>query len=292
MVNPEGFGNNRLAGPLKPAPGGSILSGMEAIRPEAVAGLFYPGERTALQREVSGLLEQARTQETSGETPPRAVVAPHAGYPFSGALAARAYAHIAPFSERYQRVLLLGPSHRVPLRGLAVSTAGAFRTPLGDIALDRRECEALGALADVDQRDDAHAHEHSLEVHLPFLQTLLGEFRLIPVVVGDASPRQVAPVVERYWDDPATLIVISTDLSHFLDYDRARAVDRRTCDAVEALDYNALAHEQACGRNPLRGLLAVAKDRGANATTLGLYNSGDVTGERSRVVGYGAWLVQ
>ena len=255
-----------------------------------MAGLFYPGEAASLRGEVRSLLQQE--QAPTAPAPPRALVVPHAGYPYSGALAARAYARIAPFREQYQRVLLLGPSHRVPFRGLAVSSADFFRTPLGRIPVDDTGRQELAALAGVQLRDDAHAMEHSLEVQLPFLQELLGEFRLLPVVVGDADARQVAPVIEAFWDDPATLVVISTDLSHFLDYDSARRLDERTCSAVERFDHEAIEQEQACGRNPLRGLLAVARDRQAEIATLGLCNSGDVTGDHSRVVGYGAWLLQ
>lgn len=263
---------------------------MTTTRPAAVAGMFYPGEPAALYQQIDALMDRA--PPVDDEAPPRALVVPHAGYPYSGPVAAQAYAHIAPFREQYERVLLLGPSHRVPFRGMALSSADAFTTPLGDVPLDTRECETLLGYEGVQEMDAAHAMEHSLEVQLPFLQRLLGDFRLIPLSVGDVPVQQVASVIERYWDDPATLVVISTDLSHFLTLRQAEELDDRTRRAIEQRDYKAIGDDQACGRYPLRGLLKVLDDQDAGIETLAMGTSADATGDASRVVGYGAWLVQ
>ena len=263
---------------------------MTTTRPPAVAGMFYPGEPGELNQQIDALMD--RTGPVGEEGPPRALVVPHAGYPYSGPVAAQAYAHIAPFRDQYERVLLLGPSHRVPFRGMALSSAEAFTTPLGDVPLDRPECQALLNQAGVQEMDAAHAMEHSLEVQLPFLQRLLGDFRLIPLSVGDVPVDQVAAVIERYWADPATLVVISTDLSHFLTLRQAEELDDRTRHAIEQRDYKAIGDDQACGRYPLRGLLKVLDDHDAGIETLAMGTSADTTGDASRVVGYGAWLVQ
>lgn len=263
---------------------------MTTTRPPAVAGMFYPGEPAALNQQIDALMDRARPVDD--KEPPRALVVPHAGYPYSGPVAAQAYAHIAPFREQYERVLLLGPSHRVPFRGMALSSADAFTTPLGDVPLDTRECQVLLGYEGVQEMDAAHAMEHSLEVQLPFLQRLLGDFRLIPLSVGDVPVQQVAAVIERYWADPATLMVISTDLSHFFTLKQAEELDDRTREAIERRDYKAIGDDQACGRYPLRGLLKVLDDQDAGIETLAMGTSADTTGDASRVVGYGAWLVQ
>ncbi|SCZ56351.1 AmmeMemoRadiSam system protein B [Thiohalomonas denitrificans] len=259
---------------------------MTSTRPPAVAGLFYPSDPTELQELVLELLNAA---PEPGSSVPKAIIAPHAGYPYSGAIAARAYACLASARERITRVVLLGPSHRVPLLGLATSGADFFHTPLGDIPLDRVSIASVEALPQVKRLDAAHQMEHSLEVHLPFLQGLLGSFRLVPLVVGDATPEETAEVLEHLWGSEETAIVISSDLSHFHDYATAQRLDRSTRDAIEQLDCSAIGHEDACGRNPIRGLLLAAKRRGLTVKTLQLGNSADAAGPRDSVVGYGAW---
>ena len=265
---------------------------MTATRPPAVAGLFYADDPAALDQQIDALMNNVEPASGQDDEPPRALVVPHAGYPYSGPVAARAYARIAPFRGQYERVLLLGPSHRVPFRGMALSSADAFTTPLGDVPLDKAESHALLDYAGVEEIDAAHSMEHSLEVQLPFLQRLLGDFQLIPLSVGDVSVQQVAAVIERYWGDPATLVVISTDLSHFFTLRQAEERDQRTRRAIEQRDYKAIGDEQACGRYPLRGLLKVLDDHDAGIETLAMGTSADTTGDASRVVGYGSWLVQ
>jgi hypothetical protein len=260
---------------------------MIRIREAAVAGSFYPAEPGALRATVLRLLDQVPGADGPA---PVALVVPHAGYVYSGPVAATAYARLRPFRERYRRVVLLGPAHCVAFEGLALSAAGAFRTPLGDVAIDGAATAALDHPA-VRSFEAAHAPEHSLEVQLPFLQCVLDSFTLVPLVVGQAAPDTVAEVIEQLWDGPETLIVVSTDLSHYLAYDAARRHDSGTCRAVESLDHSRIGHSNACGAAPLRGLLVAARRRGLRAVTLDLRNSGDTAAGRGRVVGYGAWML-
>ena len=260
---------------------------MTSVRPAAVAGAFYPGGPKELDATVQYHLSQV---EPADAPVPKAIIAPHAGYIYSGAVAASAYARILPARDAIKRVVLLGPCHRVAVRGLAVSGADAFATPLGDVPLDRQAIAGILALPQVEVFDATHEQEHSLEVHLPFLQVILEAFSIVPVVVGEADAAQVAEVLEHLWGGPETLIVVSTDLSHYHDYEAARRRDRATCGAIEALDGARIGREDACGRMPVSGLLALAKRRGMGVTTVDLRNSGDTAGPRDRVVGYGAWV--
>jgi len=256
-----------------------------AIRPAAVAGSFYPDAPALLAGAVDACLRGA-TCAPAGLAP-KVLLAPHAGFIYSGPIAGSAYALLAPWRQRIRRVVLLGPSHRVALRGLAAPHAQAFATPLGEVAVDRA---ALGGLADLPQvgfNDAAHAREHALEVQLPFLQRVLDRFTLVPLVVGRATPAEVAEVLERLWGGEETLIVISSDLSHYLPYAEARALDRATIERVLRLDAD-LDADQACGAAPLAGALVAARRHGLAARLLDLRNSGDTAGERARVVGYGA----
>lgn len=258
------------------------------VRQPAVAGQFYPAAPRRLRTTVEGFLRQA---QGNGDAPPaaipRAIIAPHAGYPYSGPIAASVYAQVAPGRDAIRRVILLGPAHRVPVRGLAASSAGAFATPLGDVPLDREAVRRLVELPQVILFDEAHAPEHGLEVHLPFLQITLSDFHLVPLVVGEATPGEVAEVLEPFAGDDRALLVISSDLSHYLDYESARRMDRQTSDAIEALQ--PLAAGQACGRHAINGLLQLARRHRWRARTLDLRNSGDTAGPRDQVVGYGAY---
>jgi hypothetical protein len=263
---------------------------MIRIREAAVAGSFYPADAAELRGAVQRMLDAA---PAAAEPAPAALVVPHAGYAYSGPVAASAYARLQRHRQRYRRVLLLGPCHRVPFSGLALSDADVFRTPLGDVPLDRGAIDSLDHPA-VIRFDVAHRTEHSLEVQLPFLQVVLGAFTLVPIVVGDASPETVAAVIDRVWRGPGDLLIVSSDLSHYLPYEQARRRDRGTCLAIESLDGGDIAHSEACGATPLRGLLIAAARRGLRAVTLDLRNSGDTAGSpddsMSQVVGYGAWM--
>ena len=258
---------------------------MTMIRTPAVAGSFYPGDAAQLGRTVGFLLDEV---ENGVGAAPKALIVPHAGYIYSGPVAATAYARLRPHRDQYRRVVLLGPCHRVPVNGLALSGADVFRTPLGDVSLDRERIAGI-ALPGVEVFDETHQFEHSLEVHLPFLQSVLPDFLLIPIVVGYTRPERVAEVLDELWGGPETLIVISSDLSHYQEYDRARAMDARTCHAIETMETGGLDHDTACGATPIAGLLITAKRRGMQVMTLDLRNSGDTAGDRDAVVGYGAW---
>jgi len=262
-----------------------------SIRQPAVAGTFYPADPQQLRDMVDGYLQEAARRIRDEQEAPKALIAPHAGYIYSGPVAASAYARLAPAHDRIRRVVLLGPSHRVPFRGIATSGATHFRTPLGTIPLDRTSIEQIETFPQVVRLDEAHAYEHSLEVHLPFLQEVLDSFTLVPLVVGEATPQQVSEVIEALWDGPETLIVISSDLSHYHDYETARRLDSATSRAIEALQPEAIQYEDACGRNPVNGLLELARRHGLHARTVDLRNSGDTAGPRDQVVGYGAYLI-
>ncbi|HHO67686.1 MAG TPA: AmmeMemoRadiSam system protein B [Gammaproteobacteria bacterium] len=259
---------------------------MIQIRQPAVAGMFYPDDPALLQQQVEDFLAG---EEAAAGPPPKALIVPHAGYIYSGPVAARAYARLKPLRSRIRRVVLLGPAHRVAFRGLAASSARYFATPLGLVPVDQAAVEQILSLPQVQVLDEAHRDEHSLEVQLPFLQTVLDDFSLVPLVVGDAEPGEVAEVLEQLWDGDETLFVISSDLSHYHDYETARTIDSATSRAIEQLHPEAIHYEQACGRNPLNGLLLAARRHGLQAHTLDLRNSGDTAGPRDRVVGYGAY---
>lgn len=256
-----------------------------SIRPPAVAGMFYSGSTIPLDAEVREYLSHAVTTATSA---PKALIVPHAGYIYSAPVAASAYACLAAARSQIRRVVLLGPTHRVAVRGLALPDATVFDTPLGGVQLDTELMNAVAALPQVQQSRAAHALEHSLEVQLPFLQVVLDEFTLLPLAVGMASAEDVAAVLDRVWGGPETLIVISSDLSHYHSYTDAQRLDRETARQIVALQPLA-DHEQACGATPVNGLLLCARQRGLKVQLLDLRNSGDTAGDRMRVVGYGAF---
>jgi AmmeMemoRadiSam system protein B len=259
---------------------------MPAVRPAAVAGTFYPGDASALAAEVAAYLAEALPGRAARA--PKAIIAPHAGYMYSGAVAASIYARLAPLNGIVKRVVLAGPAHRVYVSGAAVPATQAFASPLGPVPLDLEAIEALRALGFVEVSDRAHATEHSLEVHLPFLQSVLGPFSLVPVVVGDASAEEMAQLFDALWGGPETLIVVSSDLSHYLPYDAARGRDRETARAIVNLDAR-LVPEEACGAAPINGLLEAARRHRMTAEMVDLRNSGDTAGGLDRVVGYGAF---
>lgn len=262
---------------------------MNHIREAAVAGRFYPARAAQLQQTVTDFL----AEEAGGEaTLPKAIIAPHAGYIYSGSIAASAYKWLvaAQAEAVIERVVLLGPSHFVPFRGLALSTADAFATPLGDISLDKTAAVRLVSLPQVIEMDAAHRQEHSLEVHLPFLQSTLGTFWLLPLTVGEASPDEVAAVLDAVWGGPETLIVVSSDLSHYRPYPAAKKLDQTTAKVIETLQPDKLGREQVCGQVAIQGLLLAAQRHGLTARTVDLRNSGDTAGPKDRVVGYGAWV--
>lgn len=259
---------------------------MTSIRKAAVAGMFYPDAPDVLKHDVQGYLNAPNVTATSV---PKAIIAPHAGYRYSGATAGKIYARLEPARDIITRVILMGPCHRVAVRGLALSGADGFETPLGRVPVDKDAENLIRDMPGVTAFPATHAQEHSLEVHLPFLQELLTDFKVVPIVVSEASPADVAAVLQKLWGGPETLIVISSDLSHFLDYDGARAIDARTADAITSFAPDKIERNGACGRFPVSGLLHLAKQRGMRVETVDMCNSGDTAGSKDKVVGYGAW---
>ena len=265
----------------------SIFRNSNTVRPAAVAGMFYPSDHRECAALVTHLLEE---NSATGTEKPKALILPHAGYIYSGPIAAKGYNLLRNFSQEIHRVVLLGPSHRVPLRGMALSSAAQFATPLGQVKIDHSEEDVLLQMPEIQINDDAHALEHSLEVHLPFLQTLLPSFQLIPIVVGYSSPQSVARVLAHFWDQDDCLIVVSSDLSHYLDYQTAKRVDQQTSGAILRGEHD-LQGEQACGCHALNGLLLLAGERSAKIDCVALANSADTAGPRDQVVGYGSYII-
>ena len=266
---------------LRPSGG----SASRRVKPPNVAGAFYPASGDALRREVDARLGQARAEGPA----PKALIAPHAGYRYSGPVAASAYARLKPRAHEIRRVVLLGPTHYHRLHGVAVPGAESFLTPLGPVPIDAASVTRALEHVFVRRFDPAFEREHSLEVHLPFLMRVLPRFTVAPFLVGEASPAEIDTLLEGLWGGPETAIVISSDLSHYLDYESARSLDAKTSEAIVALRHDAVGYEQACGRNAVNGLLHLAKRRDLEAHVLDVRNSGDTAGPRDRVVGYGAY---
>lgn len=256
-------------------------------RRPAVAGLFYPDDPIELRAMVDHFLSDAKTEAKV----PKAIIAPHAGYIYSGPIAASAYARLKQARDSITRVVLIGPSHRVAFRGLAVTRTNYYTTPLGKVIIDRTAIESLMKLPFVEYIEQAHTHEHSLEVHLPFLQETLADFKLVPIVAGDASADQVSRALDLVWGGPETLIVISSDLSHYHDYLSAKKLDQQTSTLIEQMQYEKLSSEDACGKVPVSGLLKLLRQKSMSIKAVDLRNSGDTAGDKNRVVGYGAYVV-
>ncbi|WP_339644882.1 AmmeMemoRadiSam system protein B [uncultured Porticoccus sp.] len=266
---------------------------MIATRTAAVAGTFYPADPAVLQHEVDELLAGASCDIDAPPNVcrPKALIVPHAGYRFSGPTAATAYRCLSPVNQDISRVIVIGPCHRIPLRGMAAPSAATFQTPLGDVPVDRQSIDKLVRQALVTVNDDAHQFEHSIEVQLPFLQRVLHEFTVLPLVVGNTPREHVTDVLRRLWGSGETLIVISTDLSHYHHYQDAQRLDKLTSTMIEGFDSH-LTSEQACGSRAVNGLLKLAEEAHLKLHTLDVRNSGDTTaGDKDRVVGYGAYVI-
>jgi len=272
-----------------------------SVRPPAVAGRFYPDNPVELRRMIEYFLREAAVPTGSAcraevgsswrRPVPKAIIAPHAGYPYSGPVAASAYAQLAPARDIVKRVVLFGPSHYELFDGLASSSVQAFATPLGTVPVDTAAvAEICSRLPQVSVRDDAHADEHALEVQLPFLQVALAEFKIVPLLVGEASDEEIEAVIETLWGDDETRFVISSDLSHYHDYETAQTTDSETARIIESLDAKKLHGDLACGCRPICGLMSAAKERGLRCRNVDLRNSGDTSGDRDHVVGYGAFV--
>ncbi len=277
---------------------------MSGVREPAVAGRFYPANPVELRATIRGLLSAAKATERSPDLPaaphenlhappaPKGIIAPHAGYVYSGPIAASAYSALDGLRGRVRRVILFGPAHFVRLRGMALPTAEIFETPLGPVPIDREATERAVGLPFVLLNDAAHAREHSLEVHVPFLQEVLGDFQVVPLAVGEVTADEVSQVIELLWGGDETLFVVSSDLSHFHDYETAMRIDTETARLIESLRFEELTGDRCCGFRPISGMLEAARHRGLHVRRLDLRNSGDTAGPRDRVVGYGAFVVE
>ena len=260
---------------------------IRTVRKPAVAGAFYPADPGLLRSLIERFLAEASRRGPQ----PEGLIVPHAGYVYSGPIAGNAYALLTSTTGQIDRVAILGPAHYVPFAGLAASAADAFATPLGELPVDQTVMDELTRLPQVQVSEVAHQQEHSLEVQLPFLQVTLGEVPIVPLVVGQASPEEVADIVRALRATPGTLIVVSSDLSHYLDYWTAKAVDAETAQAIESLQWQVISGDRACGYAAVRGLLKEAAEEGLQVTTLDLRNSGDTAGDKRQVVGYGAFAL-
>ncbi len=255
------------------------------VRQAAVAGFFYPGNETVLHNNIRQMLAETKPSLEH----PKLMIAPHAGYIYSGPVAASAYALLQGASEKIQRVVLLGPSHRLFFEGVAFPSHDAFSTPLGDVPLDRNLIREVMQAHEIQPNDLAHRDEHSLEVHLPFLQSVLKDFSLVPMLAGQVSPEIVAELLQEMWGGEETLIVCSTDLSHYLEYNHAQRMDQKTSEAIVSIRPEQIAHENACGGAALKGALLAARKNGLQGSLVDLRNSGDTAGDKTKVVGYGAY---
>jgi len=259
---------------------------MGSIKHPAVAGLFYPDDPEELRSQVAIFLSEGQAGRVEK---PKALIAPHAGYIYSGATAGHAYAQLESIADKIQHVVILAPSHRLAFPGIGYSSAEQFQTPIGNLKVNQNAIALISALPQVNQIDEAFEKEHSLEVQLPFLQMVLEDIQITPLLISDARCSEVAEVLEQLWGGDETLIVVSSDLSHYLDYKDAQKRDQEATQAIEQLEPNALASDHACGRTPIGGLLIAAHNHHLNVTTLDLRNSGDTAGTHSQVVGYGAY---
>ena len=257
-------------------------------RQPAVSGTFYPADPSQLHQMLSKFLSASESMRSV----PKAIIAPHAGYIYSGSIAASAYSRLKKAHDRITRVVLIGPSHHVAFSGLALSQCTAFMTPLGSVIVDQEALETIASFPFVNYIEQAHVYEHSLEVQLPFLQVMLDDFKIVPIVAGNASPQQLCQVIETLWGGDETLIIISSDLSHYHDYETACKIDKSTSELIEHMDYEKLESELACGKVPISGLLKFAKEKSLTIKTIALCNSGDTAGDKNRVVGYGAYVIE
>jgi hypothetical protein len=255
------------------------------VRKPAVAGMFYPAD----PHELEQLIRQYLAINPAATQQPKALIVPHAGYIYSGQVAGHAYACLKKYSQIIKKVILLGPAHRIYLDGLALPEADYFATPLGAVEIDQVLVQRVLHYPQVRINDAAHELEHSLEIHLPFLQTVLDNFSILPLVAGAASADEIAAVLQAVWGGDETLIVISSDLSHYHEYTEAQEIDKTTSRLITALDLEAIDPHQACGYVPMSGLLGIARSRSMSVKLLDLKNSGDTEGSRDRVVGYGAY---
>lgn len=262
---------------------------MITIKEPDVAGLFYPASKEEINTSLKDLFANAKSNESL--SPPKAIICPHAGYIYSGVIAASAYKQIIPIKNKIKTVIIIGPAHKLPFHGIATHTADFFRTPCGDIALNKRVYEITNILEYIKELPQAFTDEHCIEVQLPFLQSILDDFTIVPFVVGHVDYRAVAKLLGLVWGNDKTLIIISSDLSHYYDYNYANMLDKKTSNNIVNKRPEELGSDSACGRIPIQGLLKIAIDKDLTITELNLCNSGDTAGDKLKVVGYGSYHI-
>ena len=266
------------------------------IRSAAVAGSFYSADPQQLSSDILGFIEHANCHSINAynnppDVPPKAIVSPHAGYIYSGPVAACAYKLLQPYAKKITQIIVLGPAHRLAFKGIATPAADFFTTPLGQIRVNNKNCKKAQQLNFINENNLAHKDEHSIEVQLPFLQTVLSDFEITPLLVGDCNHNDVTTLLQLFINEPDTLIIISTDLSHFHDYATAIKQDTLTSEAILSLQPDNIHYADACGRTPLSGLLTLAKQEHLHIDLLNLKNSGDTAGDKNRVVGYASYVI-
>ena len=254
------------------------------VREAAVAGIFYPADVYQLKNDINGYLQHI-TDNNSGK--PKILITPHAGYKYSAQVAASAFAKLRPFKDKIKKVFLLGPSHRVYVNGVALPKEKSFKTPLGIIKVDSDIVEQISKTKPFKFKSTAHKNEHSLEVSLPFLQVVLGNFEIIPMLYGEANPHEIAQTIQPYLERDDSILIVSADLSHYLDYSTAKKVDEQTANNIK--EGKTVDHHQSCGATAINTALIMAQNFGLVPQMLNMANSGDVIGDKDSVVGYGAW---
>lgn len=257
------------------------------IREPSVAGMFYPEKRLVLMQEVKQFL-----QNNQPAIKPKALIVPHAGYQYSGQVAGNVYQYLKPYQNKFKKVLLIGPAHRKAFHGIGVLQDDFYNTPIGALKIEREIIEKLvDKFERVNYQDLAFNGEHCLEVQFPFLQLVLNQVSIIPTLVSHCDTERVSELIKYFWEEEETLIIISSDLSHFLDYESCSKKDFLTSQNIVSMKGENLQHDDACGQLGIAGLLQVVKEKGFNISEVSRCNSGDVTGEMSRVVGYGGYLI-
>lgn len=264
-----------------------LAASRQLHRSPAVADQFYPADQARLKRMVDEFLAQTVAVKTRKI---KAMIVPHAGYIYSASIAASAYQALTLQADTISQVILIGPSHKVGFEGVATCSADLYQMPFGAVEISRHLLHKINTLPQVHERDKAHQFEHSLEVQLPFLQTVLKQFTMLPLVVGDCTAHEVSQVLEELWGGDETLIVVSSDLSHYLPYELANKMDAQTSEAILQLSPEKINYEHACGRNPVNGLLLSARKHALKAQLMDLRNSADTAGVHDRVVGYGSFV--
>lgn len=257
------------------------------FRKPTVAGLFYPSETDNLSKLITDLLNQKPPVSFT-----KMLIVPHAAYQYIGEILAQSYLHLFSRSQQIKTVVLLTPSHHIKFNGIAITSKDCYLTPFGEVIIDSDAMMTLLNFPQVVMFDDAHIKEHSIEIHLPFLQTILPSFSLVPLIIGETNSYNILEILEKLWEQEETLIIASMNLSHYQTYNIAQELDQRTSQAIESLHWQSLQTNQICNIHLISSLLQLAHQKSLTPKTIKVCNSGDLTGIKNRVVGYGAFIFQ